>query len=285
MMTLLQSCFQWLRADGYARLQPLVLINGLAEQSASWFCNRAAWSKRFDVKVPEILIYDGEALQRRIADGLPITVDYLTDQLEAYLDGFVQTPPYHLVASSLGCQVAVHYAVRHPRKVSRMVLLCPSGCGGEERLPIVEGVRANDHEAMLGSIFHNPRRLSPGLVRHYGRAVQNKAWKKGILRTVKGTMAHTVVDKLPLVRCPSLVICGGEDRIVETPQILQATAGLPQFRRVVIPNCGHAPQIECARTVNRLVTKFLLSQPPQPEPIPSAPRPAAAALQAEPSFA
>src|SRR5438552_18908783 len=117
MMTLLQSCLQWLRADGYCRLQPLVLINGLAEQSASWFCNRNYWNKLFDVKVPEFLIYDGPVLQKRIADGLPISVDYLTDQLETYLDSFVQTPPYHFVASSLGCQIVLHYAVRHPRNV------------------------------------------------------------------------------------------------------------------------------------------------------------------------
>src|ERR1700741_5218110 len=101
MMALLQSCFQWLRSEGYHRQPPLVLINGLAEQSASWFCNRNSWSRSFDVKVPEFLIYDGPVLQKRIADGLPITADYLTDQLEQYLDAFVQTPPYHFVASSL----------------------------------------------------------------------------------------------------------------------------------------------------------------------------------------
>lgn len=281
MMTLLQSTLQFLGAEGYTRQQPLILLNGLAEQSASWFCNRVYWTKHFDVKVPEILIYDGESLQKRIADGLPITVDFLTDQLEHYLDHFVQTPPYHLVASSLGCQVAVHYAIRHPHKVNKMVLLCPSGFGGEERLPVVEGVRAQDHEAMLSAIFYNPRRLSPGLVRHYGRAIQNKAWKKGILRTVKGTAANNVVDKLPLLRNHTLIICGAEDRIVETTEILKSTKGLPYFRRLVIPRCGHAPQIERARFVNRTVRRFLQGRLPEPKPLLQR----SLAMAGEPSFA
>ncbi len=34
-----------------------------------------------------------------------MTVDYLADRLAVYLDEFVQSPPYHMVGSSLGCQV------------------------------------------------------------------------------------------------------------------------------------------------------------------------------------
>lgn len=282
MMTLLQSCLQWLRPTSFTRQQPLILINGLAEQASSWFCNRNYWSRYFDVKVPEFLIYDGPVLQQRIADGLPITVDYLTDQLATYLDSFVQTPPYHLVASSLGAQVAIHYAVRYPEKVDRMVLLCPSGFGGEEKLPVVEGVRAQDHLAMLNAIFYNPRKLSPGLVRHYGRQINNKAWKKGILRTVRGTFENSVVSKLPQVQSHTLIVCGEQDRIVETSHIVKNTHDLPLFRRVIIPRCGHAPQIEQPRYVNRLVKNFLLGELPRPRR--SAP-PAVAESRLEPSFA
>jgi abhydrolase domain-containing protein 6 len=261
MLTLLQSAIRWLQPQGFTPLKPLILLNGLAEQASSWYCNRLYWSKYFDLKVPEFLIYDGPVLQKRIADGLPITVDYLTDQLETFLDTFVQTPPYHLVASSLGCQVAIHYAVRHPERVGRLVLLCPSGMGTEERLPIVEGCRANDHESMLTAIFYNRRSVAPGLLKHYGRMVANKAWKKGILRTVRGTHGNRVVEKLPLIQNPTLVICGAEDQIVETPPIIEAVRELPMFQTVVIPRCGHAPQIEKPKLVNKLVKRFLLGAP------------------------
>src|SRR5262245_41331922 len=44
-------------ARGYRKPEPLVLVNGLAEQSYSWFANRVAWTRQFDVKVPEVLVY------------------------------------------------------------------------------------------------------------------------------------------------------------------------------------------------------------------------------------
>ena len=125
----------------YARRQPMVLINGLSEQAESWFRNLPFWRRYFDLYLPNILAYEGTGLHQRIDSGLPISVDYLVEQLHLYLTHFVQTPPYHLVAASLGGKIAVEYAVRYPEDVSRVVLLCPSGMGDEERLPIVEGVR------------------------------------------------------------------------------------------------------------------------------------------------
>ena len=116
----------------YRRSSPLVLVNGLAEQSESWFANRQFWSRHYDVKVPELLVYDGEDLHRHIDAGGEVTISYLTDRLARFLDEFVQKPPYHLVGSSLGGQILLTYAVRHPDKVSKLVLICPSGLHGDD---------------------------------------------------------------------------------------------------------------------------------------------------------
>jgi pimeloyl-ACP methyl ester carboxylesterase len=257
MLEKLRKWMAGLNQPTYRRLPPLILINGLAEQPESWLCNRAAWSRHFDVKVPEILVYDGPRVRERIEQGLPITVEYLTDQLESYLDNFVQARPYHLVASSLGCQVAIEYAVRRPDDVGRMVLLCPSGVGGEERLPVVEGVRHNDFDALIGSVFHSHRFVDPAMVRHYERLFANKTWRRGLLRTVRGTSHHNVRDKLPLVTRPTLLICGAEDRIVDPEEARTAVRDLPNIRFVMLRNCGHAPQIEKSRRINAMVLDFL----------------------------
>src|SRR5215471_6303145 len=82
----------------YARRQAMVLINGLSEQAESWFRNIPFWRRYFDVYAPNLLVYDGPGLHERIDSGLPVSVDYLVDQLHLYLTHFVQVPPYHLVA-------------------------------------------------------------------------------------------------------------------------------------------------------------------------------------------
>src|SRR2546423_1393293 len=127
----LHTLFQRLRPHPYGRRPPVVLLNGLAEQVESWFRNHGDWRRRFDVHMPNLRASGGGARPRRIDAGQAVTVDYLVEQLHAYLDSFVQEPPYHLVASSLGGKVAVEYAVRYPDRVGRMVLLCPSGLGDE----------------------------------------------------------------------------------------------------------------------------------------------------------
>jgi pimeloyl-ACP methyl ester carboxylesterase len=258
MKTVLDRARDLLRPSlDYRRQEPLVLINGLAEQPESWFCNWRHWQEHFDVKMPEFLVYDGEALQARVAGDLPLSVPYFTDQLATYLTQFVQRPPYHLVASSLGCQVAVEYAIRRPDRVRRMVLLCPSGFGGVERLPVVEGVRKNDFESLVASVFHDRRFVHPAIVRHFESQFANRQWRKGFLRTVRGTSGHSVRAQLHHVQCPVLLILGAEDHIVDTAQALEAVRELPNFRTVVLPRCGHAPQIEKASEVNGLVLDFL----------------------------
>jgi pimeloyl-ACP methyl ester carboxylesterase len=250
----------------YARRQPLVLINGLAEQAESWFRNLPFWRRHFDVYMPNLLVYDGPALHRRIEEGLPISVDYLVEQLHQYLESFVQTPPYHLVAASLGGKIAVEYAVRYPDRVARLVLLCPSGMGDEERLPIVEGVRRNDPRTLVESVFYDPSGVDPRLLRYYQRQFANRRWRMGLLRTVRGTMDHCVRDRMAELPQPTLLVSGREDKIVDPQQAAEAAKRLPQGHYLSIPRCGHAPQMERPWRINRLVLHFLSSVRPTTKP-------------------
>lgn len=250
------------RPSAYGRKPALVLINGLAEQAETWFRNVRAWRRHFDVHAPNIVLYDGAALHRRIAEGLPIDVEYLVGQLHTYLDSFVQAPPYSLVASSMGGKVAVEYAVRCPDRVARLVLICPSGLGEEEQLPIVEGVRRSDMRAMVDSVFYDARLVDRDVVRYYQGRFTDRRWRVGLLRTIRGTMGHNVRDLLPRVGQPTLLVSGQEDRIVDPEHAAAVAPLLPRGRFVCIPQCGHAPQMEKAKVVNRLVIEFLTGTVP-----------------------
>jgi pimeloyl-ACP methyl ester carboxylesterase len=243
-----------------------VLINGLCEQPESWFRNVTFWRHYFDLHLPNLLVYDGPALHRRIDAGEPVSVCYLVERLHEYLESFVQTPPFHLVAASLGGKIAVEYAHRYPEHVSRLVLLGPSGMGDVERLPVVEGVRRHDVQALIDSAFFEPRRADPGLLDYYTRQFTSRRWQKGLLRTIKGTMAHCVRDRLPGLPQPTLLVAGQNDRIVDPRQVAAAAQLLKQSHFVSIPHCGHAPQMERPWLVNRLVVHFLTSSPPSPWP-------------------
>jgi pimeloyl-ACP methyl ester carboxylesterase len=244
-----------------------VLINGLAEQAESWYKNHRYWRRYFDVYMPNVLVYDGEAIHRRLRDKLPISVDYLVEQLHVYLTQFVQSPPYHLVASSLGGKVTVEFAVKYPDLINRIVLLCPSGMGDDERLPIVEGVRKNDMRALVESVFYKPRRHADSeLVRFYKRQFPNRRWRVGMLKAVQDTKEHSVRNKIHQVKPPTLLISGQNDRICDPREARAAAAELPHGQFLQIPKCGHAPQIEKAWQINRLVVHFLTHPKPTNRP-------------------
>jgi abhydrolase domain-containing protein 6 len=251
-----------LQDNGYARRQSLVLLNGLCEQPESWFRNVKVWRRHFDVFMPNLLCYDGAILQSRIEAGDPITVDYLVEELHQYLVRFVQAPPYHLVAASLGGKVAVEYAARYPQRVGRLVLLCPSGLGVTERLPIVDGARRGDLRSIIESAFFDTRRVDPNLLAFYKTRLADRRWRHGLLRTIRGTMGHTVRGRLADVKAPTLVVSGRDDKIVCAREAAEAAKELPHGHYLCLSRCGHAPQMERPGFINRLVVHFLSS--PQP---------------------
>ena len=255
-------------ARAYKHPAPLVLVNGLAEQSESWFANRTALARQFDVKVPELLVYDGDALHRHIDAGGDVSIDYLAGRLANYLDEYAQRPPYHLVGSSLGGQIVLTYALMHPEKVAKLVVICPSGFYGDENLPMMEGVRRSQYDTLVKSVFHRSHFASEELVAAIEHKFRDRKWKKGVLRTLRGTLGHSVAPLLERIPHPTLAIWGADDRVLsDVAGSIRAAERILKVRQVVIPKCGHAPQIEKSRLVNQLVLRFLRDKlktiPPQ----------------------
>lgn len=267
-MPALNGLLDRIRPKAYGRKQPLVLLNGLAEQAESWYRNRRFWARYFDLHLPNFLVYDGEAIHKRMDEKKEVSVDYLVEQLHTYLFHFAQTPPYHIVASSLGGKIAVEFAARYPEMVNRMVLICPSGMGDKESLPIMDGVRREDWNSVVRSVFHRRRFVDREMVRYYKMAVKNRRWKRGMLRTVNDTKDHSVRPLMAQLKVPTLLISAENDRICDPKTAAEAALDMPEGigHFLSIPKCGHAPQIERSRKVNRLVLSFLTDPNPTAHP-------------------
>jgi abhydrolase domain-containing protein 6 len=138
------------------------------------------------------------------------------------------------------------------------VLICPSGIHGNENLPALEGVRRSDYHALIRSVFFHGHFASEDMVEAFRGKFQDRRWKLGVIKTLRGTIGHSVAPLLPQVVSPTLIIWGGDDRILsDVPGSIRAATRVSDVRQVVIPKCGHAPQIEKARLVNRLISLYL----------------------------
>ena len=104
------------------------------------------------------------------------------------------------------------------------------------------------------------------MLQYYKAKFASRQWKKGFLRTVNGTLDHTVRERLKDVNVPTLLVTAAGDKVCDPKTAEEAARDLPNgyFRR--IERCGHAPQIEKHWLINRLVVDFLSSPRPTAHP-------------------
>jgi abhydrolase domain-containing protein 6 len=84
-----------------------------------------------------------------------------------------------------------------------------------------------------------------------------RKWRTGVIRTVRGTIGHSVRETLARLTQPTLLFMGEHDRIVSFEESWEAARMAPAVQFVPVPYCGHAPHQERPRYVNRRVIRFL----------------------------
>jgi 4,5:9,10-diseco-3-hydroxy-5,9,17-trioxoandrosta-1(10),2-diene-4-oate hydrolase len=71
---------------------------------------------------------------------------------------------------------------------------------------------------------------------------------------------EVLVDRLPSVKIPTLVVCGECDRVFPETHARGAVAYLPEGSLAVIPDCGHMPHVECPDHFLAALDRFLLKR-------------------------
>ena len=128
------------------------------------------------------------------------------------------------------------------------------------------GAVGNARPHRIERTFFDRSRASPRIVKYYEQKFACKRWRKAFFETVRGTKSHSVKEKLSLVENPTLVVCGREDRIVDPIAVQEAVRDLPNYEFVMLPNCGHAPQLERPHLINKMVLDFLNAPHSAPAP-------------------
>jgi pimeloyl-ACP methyl ester carboxylesterase len=54
-----------------------------------------------------------------------------------------------------------------------------------------------------------------------------------------------LLDRLPYLKMPTLVVWGARDRVFPPSQAQDAVSRLPKGSLALIPDCGHMPHVEC----------------------------------------
>lgn len=189
------------------------------------------------------------------------------DQLAEFLDQIGATEPVTLCGLSMGGSIALQFALRHPQRLSRLILC---DCRAVADSPEAQKMRhdladrvlkqgpAFVAEAMATRLFAaSTLAQQPEIVQSIQSVIRSSAPASvaGGARALANR--EDVVPRLREIHIPALVVVGSEDMISTVDEMRQMAVGLPQGSIEVIPGAGHMAPLEAPTIVNARIRKWL----------------------------
>ena len=237
---------------------PLVLVHGMAGDRHEW--DRLIPTLPADLA---ILRYDLRGFGASAArEGLLYSH---TDDLLAMLDALeIDRAP--LLGLSMGGGVALNFALSHPQRVSRLILISPAMVGWEwsdEWRALWRGVadaaRSGDlplaRQRWLDHPMFAALRRDPAAETELRAALERYHGRQWIADSQRDELPD--IDRLHALAMPTLLLTGELDfpdlRLIA--DVLEAIA--PDLRRIDYADAGHMLHVERAMEVTDAVTAFL----------------------------
>jgi 4,5:9,10-diseco-3-hydroxy-5,9,17-trioxoandrosta-1(10),2-diene-4-oate hydrolase len=265
---------------------PLLLLHGHEQSATSWRWVIPALARTH--RVLAVSLPGAGETDPAVGDHAP--GNDMTPFLAAFLDTLGVQPPLDVVGHSAGGAMALRLALANPHRIRTLTLVDSAGLGqavhpllaldtlpgiGElaimiSRIPGGAVARTGLSTAML---FAQPWRIpAEFLAEHHALAR-----RPGQLETSTATAralfgAHgqrqILLEHLPTLTTPTLVIWGGCDYVLPAHQAKTAVNLLPHGRLALLPNCGHLPHIEQPDRFAAILSDWLTEhhdQHPMPE--------------------
>ena len=242
----------------------VVMIHGFGADSDQWVPMARSLTGRFRLLVPDLPGFGRTSASVSERFVLPLQAERLRSLLRA-----LGIHRYHLVANSMGGNIAGLLAHDRPDEVESLTLLEPQGI--DSRIPsamdlqIRQGqtplipARAEEFERLVDLAFVE----RPFIPRAIYRYLQRQALALEVLHRViwrdlwSPEYPHLLEKNLPGIAAPTLVIWGDSNRFLHDTALEKLERGLRDVRVVRMKACGHAPMLERPAEVRKHFEAFV----------------------------
>ena len=118
----------FLIAAGNTAAPPMVLLHGSSMNSIMWVSDILRYSQKYSVYALDIPGEAGRSDERQLPFNTTAFDDWLYDVLNE-----LSISKAVIIGASLGGWMAAKFAIRYPDKIDKLVLLCPSGIGTQNK--------------------------------------------------------------------------------------------------------------------------------------------------------
>lgn len=244
---------------------PVLLINGLSAPAVNWALQAKALARLF-----QVVVFDNRGVGET---DLPPEPVYTTGQMAedaAALLRHLKIPRAHVLGASMGGTIAQELALRHPRLVRSLTLLCTWSEADARFLHTVEAWMSLAYRVPIEERYRYvvyPWIFSPEFLAkkenvetafQRSMAYPHQTKPEAIERQARGVLAWngTRAKRLSGIRVPTLVMVGKDD-ILTPPVFSRALAKRIRRARLVVLPGGHGFFLERAEQVNRTILRFL----------------------------
>jgi pimeloyl-ACP methyl ester carboxylesterase len=246
---------------------PLLLIMGITARGAVWEKHAEFWARDFRCIVPD---NRGVGLSDKPAG--PYTSAQMADDYAGLLAARGITRA-RVVGCSMGSIIAQQLALRHPQLVQSAVLMCTWGrCDRYTRdvfqhmMHIKSRLRPEEFAIYIQLLIFAKR--------HWDGAASFADMLEGrrlaacdplpqplhaLEAQAAACMTHDLLDDLPRIACPCLVIGGHDDRFTPPWMAREVASRIPCCDLHLYEGAGHAFHWECIEDFNPRVRNWLLS--------------------------
>jgi 4,5:9,10-diseco-3-hydroxy-5,9,17-trioxoandrosta-1(10),2-diene-4-oate hydrolase len=248
----------------------VILLHGIGSSVETWAYNISVLAQHHRVYAVD-LVGAGRSEKPPVTYSLSYLAQFVKDFMDA-----LSIECASLIGNSLGGGVVLEFALNFPGKVEKLVLVNSLGLGKEitltlrlATLPFVgrlfKPTRSGTALALKQSVYDSTLISNDWVELYYQIATLPKAWEAvvGLIKTnidlfgVRTEIYNTIVDRLPTITAPTLVLWGQQDRVLPVTHAAVATKGLPNARVHIFDPCGHWSQVEHSEEFNTLVLEFL----------------------------
>jgi pimeloyl-ACP methyl ester carboxylesterase len=265
--------------------EPAVFVHGLGGSAQNWTDLADALSDRL---APDAIDLPGFG---HSAPAPRVTIPLLAQDVAAWIIESGRGP-VHLAGHSLGGAVSVYLAATRPNLVRTLTLISPAMPFANPRrshqsryLPMLavpnmawfadRAMRARTPEQVVddiilgtwadASLIHPQRRREAIAEARHRLAVP---WNtRAYIQTYRGLMAsffqafvpgtHSLWRLAPDILCPTLVIWGKQDRVIDVRQAPPAALAIPDSRLLILDQTGHVAMMERPQAVARAMAAML----------------------------